>query len=480
MKHMRSFTVLVLTCAAVLAIGPQAFASGVQLLANPGFEENPEFTGWFTFGNGVQRSTPSGDNIARTDTAAAKIFGEFNGCPIPNFDVGGFGQAFPLPTAGRTYDFSGYAFVSNSDTIPGDDTCIGNRCIAKIVFFDAASGGNEITSNEVIVGDWSTPRQTWIPFSVSALVPPGALRVEALILFLQPGCDEGAVFVDDLFLGERLTPAFPNVLANPSFDTDLSGWTTFGNVFYEEGSPLAIPSRASLRRTPTGAAKLFGTFVDGNDSGMFQKFDTEPGTEWRLSVYALNTCFEDAIRGTNENVALARIVFRDNGGADIGGADVIIGDNSSPLGTWTRYEVSATAPALTDSVDAFILFTQGVFLEDGAIFVDDVEFTDDVVTGIDDTPSARGAKLRQNVPNPFNPSTRISFDLAQRENVSISVYDVKGRLVNTLYSGQLGAGPHSVEWDGTSAEGTRVSSGVYLYVLQTSTETIARRMVLLK
>jgi hypothetical protein len=304
--------------------------------------------------------------------------------------------------------------------------------------------------------------------------------VEALILFLQPGCETGSVFVDDLFFCELPSTVDPNVLTNPSFDTDLSGWTTFGNVFYEEGSPLAIPSRASLRRTPTGAAKLFGTFDPDSDSGMFQKFDTEPGKDWKLSVYALNTCFEDGIRGTNENVALARIVFRDTGGADIGGADVVIGDNSSPLGTWTRYEVIGTAPAGTDSVDAYILFTQGQLLENGGIFVDDVAFTDDVATGVDDTPVKSAVKVYQNVPNPFNPSTRIAFDLENRENVSISVYDVKGRLVNTLFSGELGAGPHSVDWDGTSAEGTRVSSGVYLYVLRTSTETISRRMVLLK
>jgi len=475
-----TLAVLALTCVVVLAIGSPALASGTQLLANPGFEENPEYNGWFKFGNGPQRSTPSTDNIARTDTAAAKIYGEFNGCPIPNFDVGGFGQKFDNPTAGQVYEFSGYSFVADIDTIPGDDTCISNRAIAKIVFFDAASGGNEISSNEVIVGDWSTPRETWIPFTVSAPVPPGALRVEALILFLQPGCDMGSVFVDDLFFCEIAPTVDPNVLANPSFDTDLSGWNTFGNVFYEEGNPLAVPSRASLRRTPTGAAKLFGTFTPSNDSGMFQKFDTEPGKDWKLSVYALNTCFEDAIRGTNENIALARIVFRDNGGTDIGGADVIIGDNSSPLGTWTRYEVIATAPASTDSVDAYILFTQGPLLEDGAIFVDDVAFTDDVVSGIDNTPGKSSVTMYQNVPNPFNPSTRISFDLEQRENVSIGVYDVKGRLVSTLFDGQLDAGPHSVEWNGTSSDGTRISSGVYLYVLRTSTETISRRMVLLK
>jgi hypothetical protein len=293
-----------------------------------------------------------------------------------------------------------------------------------------------------------------------------------MILFLQPGCDAGSVFVDDLLFCESAPVVDPNVLVNPSFNTNLSGWTVFGNVFYD--------ARSFARRTPTGAAKLFGTFTPGSDSGMYQQFDTEAGKKWKMSVYALNTCAEDAIRGTNENVALARVVFRDNVGTDLGGADVIIGDNTSPLGTWTRYEVSATAPANTDSVAAYILFTQGVFLEGGAIFVDDIAFAEDVSTGVGDTPRAPGAVLYQNVPNPFNPTTRISFDLAQRDDVEVSVYDIAGRLVSTLFRGDLDVGPHSVTWDGTGVGGVRVASGVYLYVLRTSTGDIARRMVLLK
>ena len=472
MKWKNALASLALAGVVLLAIGSPAFAAGVQLLANPGFEDaGGSYNGWFTFGSGVQISTAADDNIFRSGVAASKTFGEFSGCPIPNFDVGGYGQLF-TPTAGQDYEFSGYAFVAAVDSILGDDTCISNRAIAKIVFFDAVSGGNEMSSNEVIVGGWDTPIETWIPFSVSAPAPAGALRVEALILFLQPGCDTGAVFLDDLFFCENAPVTDPNVLANPSFDTDVSGWTQFGNVFHED--------RSFGLRTTTGSAKLFGTFVLGSDSGIFQKFDTEPGNYWQLSVYALNTCEEDAIRGTNENVALARIVFRDNGGADIGSADVIIGDNGSPLGTWTRYEVIAMAPAGTDSVDAYILFTQGQFLEGGAIFVDDAAFTDDVASGVDDTPGKSGITMYQNVPNPFNPSTRISFDLTQREDVTVSVYDVKGRLVNTLFKGALDVGPHTVEWDGTSARGSRVSSGVYLYVLRTSTETISRRMVMLK
>jgi hypothetical protein len=454
----------------VLATGSPVFADGVQLLTNPGFEDG--YNGWFTFGAGVQLSTPSTDNIARTDTAAAKVFGEFTGCPIPVFDVGGFGQFFTSPVLGD-YEFSGYSFVSSADTIPGNDTCIGNRLIAKIVFFDALSGGSEITSNEIILGDWSTPRDVWVPFTVSAPTPPGALRVEALILFLQPGCDEGAVFVDDLFFCESgpTTPS-PNVLVNPSFTAGLTGWTTFGNVF-SEGRSFAV-------RTPIGSAALFGTFSPGNDSGVFQRVNTEPGKQWKLSVHALNTCVEDAIRGTNQNKAYAIIEYRDTGGGSLGGNTVVIADSISPLGTWAKYEVTATAPAGTDSVDALIIFTQGPFLEGGKIFVDDVAFAEDVTSGVGDKPVAIGVDLHQNIPNPFNPNTRISFDLAQRDKVELNVYDVRGRLVTTLFKGVLGIGPHSVTWDGVSTSGARVASGVYLYVLRTSTGEVARRMVLLK
>jgi hypothetical protein len=471
-KRKNALTFFVLTIMVVLMFGSQANANGVQLLTNPGFEDGGgSYNGWFTFGDGVQLSTPGTDNIFRTDSTAAKVYGEYTGCPIPNFDVGGFGQAF-TPVAGKDYYFSGYSFVSSADTIPGDDTCVRNRLIAKIVFFNAASGGSEISSNEIILGDWSTPRDTWIPFTVSAPTPPGALRVEALILFLQPGCDDGAVFVDDLYFWENPTQTGPNVLTNPSFDTDLSGWTVFGNVYYD--------GRAFALRTPTGSAALYGTFNPDFDSGMYQRIDTDPGASWTLSVYALNTCVENAIRGTNQNIAYAIIEYRDVSGVSLGGDNVVICDSTSALGTWTNYQITATAPAGTDSVDAMILFTQGPLLENGKVFVDDIAFFEGITSNVSDMPRMSGVKLFQNFPNPFNPTTRIAFELTQHENVEISVYDVTGALVTTLHRGHLGEGPHSVTWDGTAANGESVASGVYLYVLHTATEEVARRMVLLK
>jgi hypothetical protein len=83
-------------------------------------------------------------------------------------------------------------------------------------------------------------------------------------------------------------------------------------------------------------------------------------------------------------------------------------------------------------------------------------------------------------PNPFNPSTTINFELSRPGSVNLRIYDVAGRLVKTLTDGFMGSGPHSVGWDGTTRDGSRVSSGVYFYVLQTPERTVKSQLVVMK
>ncbi len=83
--------------------------------------------------------------------------------------------------------------------------------------------------------------------------------------------------------------------------------------------------------------------------------------------------------------------------------------------------------------------------------------------------------LDQNYPNPFNPSTQISFELDRYEHVNLSVYDVLGRQIQVLVSDDLRAGKHTVRFDAS-----RLSSGVYIYVLQAGNQRISRTMMLVK
>jgi hypothetical protein len=88
--------------------------------------------------------------------------------------------------------------------------------------------------------------------------------------------------------------------------------------------------------------------------------------------------------------------------------------------------------------------------------------------------------LGQNVPNPFNPSTTISFVLPQKFHATLSIYNIEGKLVKTVADQPLGAGRHEVDWDGTDARGKAVSSGVYFYRLDAGKKVLTKKMLLLK
>ncbi len=92
----------------------------------------------------------------------------------------------------------------------------------------------------------------------------------------------------------------------------------------------------------------------------------------------------------------------------------------------------------------------------------------------------RHYRLDQNVPNPFNPETRISYTLADESDVVLEVIDLLGRKVRTLVQDRLPAGDYQVIWDGTDNEGRQTASGIYFYRIQSGEFSQSRKMVLLK
>ncbi len=83
-------------------------------------------------------------------------------------------------------------------------------------------------------------------------------------------------------------------------------------------------------------------------------------------------------------------------------------------------------------------------------------------------------------PNPFNPETTITFDLAQDGNVSLQVYDIQGRLIKTLLNNGMFAGRHEIKWDGKTSSGINAASGVYLVKLKTGGYSKYTKVSLLK
>lgn len=184
--------------------------------------------------------------------------------------------------------------------------------------------------------------------------------------------------------------------------------------------------------------------------------------------FGLNTNRNLQINGDCRNVDNLNAL----NGAEVGGVRVIVADFGPPgrscgtfyaIGPINQFEIG------------------------GTMFIDNVRACTSATVGIEDqvpTPQAGGSaallRLEQNQPNPFNPATAIAFELAAPMRARLTIYDVTGRVVQTLVDGMLAGGRHEVRWDGRDADGGRVPSGVYAYRLEAGGMAETRRMIILK
>ncbi|MCL5020908.1 MAG: T9SS type A sorting domain-containing protein [Bacteroidetes bacterium] len=92
----------------------------------------------------------------------------------------------------------------------------------------------------------------------------------------------------------------------------------------------------------------------------------------------------------------------------------------------------------------------------------------------------KGYKLYNNFPNPFNPSTKIAFELPKASHVSLIVYDVLGREVAQIADGDYPAGYNELTWNGINRNGRQVSSGVYFYRITAGNWSKVMKMLSIK
>jgi len=85
-----------------------------------------------------------------------------------------------------------------------------------------------------------------------------------------------------------------------------------------------------------------------------------------------------------------------------------------------------------------------------------------------------------NYPNPFNPETTISYDIAQKGSVTVDIYNLKGQKVKSLVNENQEAGKHSIIWRGDNNQGKQVSSGTYFYRIKSAGQEVVKKMLLMK
>ena len=162
------------------------------------------------------------------------------------------------------------------------------------------------------------------------------------------------------------------------------------------------------------------------------------------------------------------------------GSNVSVASFAAPLtnlggGTGIVFASGFLSPAANDSTFSLILTTPSGYSVE-------LPSTPTALSTIADNSRIQPKvfALNQNYPNPFNPTTSISFYVFELSNISLNIYDLNGRLVKNLMSGNLSQGTYSIDRNGKNANGASVAGGVYLYSITSNNSTIVKKMSLIK
>ena len=160
-----------------------------------------------------------------------------------------------------------------------------------------------------------------------------------------------------------------------------------------------------------------------------------------------------------------------------GSVDYTCHYDETELGTYTDDSNAHTTSGQAGAY-AFQMDADGI-----AGYIDNFTVTSGAPSGIDPrevSPQPTSFSLGQNFPNPFNPSTTISFDLQEASYVTLKIVTLKGQTVSTLVNGHLEPQHYQMLWSGLDAYGNTAPAGVYLAVLSNGKESISRKMLLVK
>ncbi|MBN1292028.1 MAG: T9SS type A sorting domain-containing protein [Candidatus Latescibacteria bacterium] len=141
--------------------------------------------------------------------------------------------------------------------------------------------------------------------------------------------------------------------------------------------------------------------------------------------------------------------------------------------TWTEYNAEEKTLAYYS-----VMAHNGVFWTGDSEGLHRLELTSSEIDEDNDVP--KEFTLFQNSPNPFNPSTTISFSLLESHLTTLTVYNISGQKIRELAADYKTAGTHTVQWDGRDDSGRTVSSGIYITRLKSGSYVASKNMLLMK
>jgi hypothetical protein len=185
------------------------------------------------------------------------------------------------------------------------------------------------------------------------------------------------------------------------------------------------------------------------------------------------------------------VYFHDFTARSLGGAVELSWDVSydEPITGFRIYRAAAAGPELPLNTQGLIPTEARGYADDTAEFGQSYRYILSAVRpdgsemrspAVNVTTPTLRVSLEQNHPNPFNPITTIQFVLADAGPTTLTIYDAAGQRVQQLLDGVMPAGPGSVTWNGLREDGSRASSGVYFYRLESGIVRATKKMILLK
>ncbi len=246
---------------------------------------------------------------------------------------------------------------------------------------------------------------------------------------------------------------------NPSTNVSLSG------TVLRHAVPSLAGGVQTLADTLDFGTHKEGEFTDGSASVSNVGYD---------ALQALLNVYNAAITGGNGRFSLVPA---------FSAVDV----NGTPASFTVVFDDAGAATAQDTTFTATLTFStrdqQGLLgaanLSNLTVYIKATVQAKEQIGVIDGLP-VTATLLRANYPNPFSAGTRIQFDLLEQSGVRIEVFDVRGRLVNTVLDREMGSGAYDVAWDGLTANGREASPGIYFYRLTTQDYTATRRMTKLR
>ncbi len=217
--------------------------------------------------------------------------------------------------------------------------------------------------------------------------------------------------------------------------------------------------------SPGGSTSASQTFYPSGNTTYTANFTAKPQMVTNMSAGAPvgNYVVVSWTDNPNSDVTQYRIYRKTKHGSDNQVATVNRG-----VGSWTDWDFVVTGTGsdsmLTYSVYSYYSIT-GTLSDNAssivyATFNPSIHRDDFIVFNGKEVPTTYSVG---NFPNPFNPSTTISYQIVKNSSVKLDIYDVVGRKVRTLVDGDKSAGYYSVVWNGRDERGRDVSSGTYLY-----------------